>query len=243
MLDGIIMAFSMYTTIPMPNKWNDKNFPYIIANLSIVGIVIGIIWVFLVNIINIFDFSLTIKTAIICVIPLFLSGFIHIDGFMDTCDAIFSRASLEKKYEILKDSRVGAFAVIGFVIISIFYYICMYEILKQNKNINSLIFIPMFSRGFVSIYIMKTNPSLNSGFISSFKKDLKQKHFYIGLILLSFFSILSYLYIGIDLFIIMLLISFILYIYCKRIFQGISGDLCGFIITLTSFIGILYLSL
>ena len=39
---------------------------------------------------------------------------IHMDGFLDTMDALNSYGSREKKLEILKDSRTGAFAVIGF---------------------------------------------------------------------------------------------------------------------------------
>ena len=43
-LNGLIMAFTMYTTIPMPkNKWEEKNFPFILVNLPIVGIFIGIL--------------------------------------------------------------------------------------------------------------------------------------------------------------------------------------------------------
>ena len=35
------------------------------------------------------------------------------DGFMDTCDALASHAGREQKLAILKDSHVGAFAVLG----------------------------------------------------------------------------------------------------------------------------------
>ena len=41
-----------------------------------------------------------------------MTGGIHLDGFMDTKDALNSYGSREEKLRILKDSRVGAFAVI-----------------------------------------------------------------------------------------------------------------------------------
>jgi len=44
-----------------------------------------------------------------------LSGGLHLDGFMDTCDGLGSRAPRERALEIMKDSRVGAFGVIGLV--------------------------------------------------------------------------------------------------------------------------------
>lgn len=47
-------------------------------------------------------------------LPVLVNGGIHMDGFLDTMDALNSYGSREKKLEILKDSRTGAFAVIGF---------------------------------------------------------------------------------------------------------------------------------
>ena len=46
-------------------------------------------------------------------VPLLVTGGIHLDGFMDTTDARSSYGDMEKKLAILKDSHVGAFAVIG----------------------------------------------------------------------------------------------------------------------------------
>ena len=148
------MSFSMYTTIPMPNiQWEEKRFPYVITSLPLVGFIIGLIWFFGTNILNKLLIPVTIKTVLVCLIPLFLSGFIHIDGYMDTCDAIFSRASLEKKYKILKDSCVGAFAVIGLLIISFLYYVSIYEVLKQGNKYNSInIYTYIFKRNYKFIY-------------------------------------------------------------------------------------------
>ncbi len=44
-----------------------------------------------------------------------LSGGLHLEGFMDTCDGLGSRAPRERALAIMKDSRAGAFGVIGVV--------------------------------------------------------------------------------------------------------------------------------
>lgn len=44
-----------------------------------------------------------------------LSGGLHLDGFMDTCDGLGSRAPRERALEIMKDPRAGAFGVVGVV--------------------------------------------------------------------------------------------------------------------------------
>ena len=54
-----------------------------------------------------------IQGAFGALIPLIVTGGIHMDGFMDTTDALASWQPREKKLEILKDSRLGAFAAMG----------------------------------------------------------------------------------------------------------------------------------
>ena len=45
--------------------------------------------------------------------PLFVTGGIHMDGFMDTCDALASRGRAEERVSVMHDPHVGAFAVMG----------------------------------------------------------------------------------------------------------------------------------
>ena len=47
------------------------------------------------------------------IIPIAVTGVFHIDGFLDTADALASYRSAEKKLEILKDPHIGSFAVIS----------------------------------------------------------------------------------------------------------------------------------
>jgi adenosylcobinamide-GDP ribazoletransferase len=43
----------------------------------------------------------------------FLTGAIHLDGFLDGCDAFFASVPPARRLEILKDPRHGTFAVVG----------------------------------------------------------------------------------------------------------------------------------
>ena len=51
-------------------------------------------------------------TVVGTAIPILITGGFHVDGFLDTCDALHSYQPRERKLEILKDSHIGAFAVI-----------------------------------------------------------------------------------------------------------------------------------
>jgi adenosylcobinamide-GDP ribazoletransferase len=48
----------------------------------------------------------------------FLTGSIHLDGFLDGCDAFFASVSAERRREILKDPRHGTFAVVAFAFVA-----------------------------------------------------------------------------------------------------------------------------
>ena len=58
------------------------------------------------------EFSEWILAAGICVLPILVTGGIHLDGFCDTADALASHQDTEKKLQILKDPHMGAFAAI-----------------------------------------------------------------------------------------------------------------------------------
>lgn len=113
-LQSMIIAFSMYSKFPMPQiAWHEKNMKYAMCFFPMVGMVIGLCesvvgyWI-LGRGCGMFFFS-----ACMTLLPILLTGGIHLDGFMDTTDALASYGDREKKLEILKDSHAGAFAVIG----------------------------------------------------------------------------------------------------------------------------------
>ena len=52
-------------------------------------------------------------SALLVVVLVLLTGGLHLDGLMDSCDALFGGATRERRLEIMSDSRVGSFAVLG----------------------------------------------------------------------------------------------------------------------------------
>lgn len=50
------------------------------------------------------------------------SGALHLDGFLDSCDGLFGGRTPEDRLRIMRDERVGAFAVIGGVLLLLVKY-------------------------------------------------------------------------------------------------------------------------
>ena len=113
LIETILVAFAMYSAIPLPRpEWNENNMRYAMCAFPLVGLVCGALWWGWGTLCAWLNAQHLLRGAGLCLIPVLVTGGIHLDGFADTCDALASHASKEKKQEILKDPRCGAFAVI-----------------------------------------------------------------------------------------------------------------------------------
>ena len=114
MFESLDVAFSMYSAIPMPQvMWNEQNMKYMLGFFPLIGLVQAALligWVYLAQALSV---GTVLFAAVAALIPLFVTGGIHLDGFCDTVDALASHQTREKKLEILKDPHTGAFAVMG----------------------------------------------------------------------------------------------------------------------------------
>ena len=110
---SFVIAFSTYSRIPMPQvEWSDENRKYAMCFFPLIGAVIGLLLWFWLYLCDILSIGPLLRGAVSALLPPFISGGIHMDGFMDTVDALSSHQTRERKLEILKDPHLGAFAVI-----------------------------------------------------------------------------------------------------------------------------------
>ena len=108
-LQTVAVAFAMFSAVPVPQfNWTEKNMRYAMCAFPLIGVVIGLLW-FLCGVLPLPGAA---RAAGFCLIPVWVTGGIHLDGYADTCDALSSYGDREKKLEILKDPHCGAFAVI-----------------------------------------------------------------------------------------------------------------------------------
>ena len=108
-LQTIAVAFAMFSAIPVPQfDWNEKNMRYAMCAFPLIGVVIGAAWC----VCGALPLPGLAKAAGFALVPVWVTGGIHLDGYADTCDALSSYGDTAKKLEILKDPHCGAFAVI-----------------------------------------------------------------------------------------------------------------------------------
>ncbi len=255
LIKGFVMSASMFSAIPVPQIWDDDAFPLVVPFLPVVGLCIGVIWFGLGFLLSAFNVHIILRAILLTFCPLFLCGFIHIDGYMDTSDAIFSRANLEKKRAILKDSHVGAFAVIALLVYILIVFASIYAVIDRLNTFNprryiAFILLPVLSRSISGFALLTNDPISETGFGAMFSKNTKTEH-KIALIVCACICSVA----GLAIAALTGEIKTALAIcavclgglfatsYVTKQLNGISGDLCGFIITVSELCGLILLGL
>ena len=146
LLYGFAMCQSMFCAIPFPgNLWDEKARGQMLLFLPVVGLEIGGIWAVLAWLVRLLRLPGLVGGLVLCACPFVLTGFLHLDGFMDVTDAVKSCRDLEKRRAILKDSHVGSFAVIGLCLLMLTQFALLASV-PETADWRILILIPAVSR-------------------------------------------------------------------------------------------------
>jgi adenosylcobinamide-GDP ribazoletransferase len=63
-----------------------------------------------------------VRSVVAVTLLAILTGALHLDGLMDACDGLFALASHERRLEIMADSRVGSFGLVGVAVTLLLKY-------------------------------------------------------------------------------------------------------------------------
>lgn len=238
-LRSIAMAFAMFSRIPMPKvEWKKENMRYMLCALPLVGAAIGgclALWVWLVKLLGL---GRMLYAAGVTLIPLALSGAIHMDGFCDTADALGSHQDAQRKREILKDPHCGAFAVISFGTYMLGYFALASELEISYCAALTLGLMHIISRA-AGALLSSALPGAHEGLLSAFTSAA---HRAAAWILLAAFLLCAGLLTaaqgitGAAMAAAAVLTLLLCGCMAKKQFGGMSGDIAGFTIQLEEII-------
>lgn len=235
-LKSFFISFSIYSKIPVPQfPWKEEDMRYTLCFFPWVGAVIGglvLLWNRFAMAYGVGDVT---YAAIGSAIPLVISGGFHLDGFMDTMDALHSYQGKERKLEILKDSHVGAFAVICLVLYYLIY-VGAFAKVRSREQILALGAGYFLSRTLSGIGVVSLKTAKKDGMLYLFASEAHRNivliSLYLQLVLCVGFLLYQSLWMGA--FVCAGAgVAFWYYRYRSyKEFGGITGDTAGYFVTL-----------
>lgn len=230
-LQTIAVAFSMFSRIPVPAvPWEKENLRYALCAFPLVGAVIGLLcwgWAALCGFLAV---PALLRAVGFCVIPVLLTGGIHLDGFCDTWDARSSNRSMDMKQEILKDPHIGSFAVIHLCL----YFLVLFALWSELPVYPPVVVLLSFclSRALSGLAAASFPLAKDTGLAHTFASAADKQRVTAVLIVLSAALALAIGFAGNGLTgWVADIAAFLVFVYYRwmavREFGGISGDLAG----------------
>lgn len=235
MLRPLIIAFSMYSRIPMPTvDWDKDSMRYAICFFPFVGLVIGALEMAVFLLLEMIGLGRTLTACVLAAVPLLVTGGIHMDGFMDTADALSSHADRERKLEIMKDPHIGAFAVIYFGVYTLIYTGLLSEMGKESVAVFSLGFF--LSRALSGIFFTAFPNAKSTGLAAKWSEMTSKRNAVIIMCAEAVVCVLLMLAANKGQALLAVIFSAVISLYhrhnCIKNFGGITGDLAGYFLQL-----------
>lgn len=231
--EGIEMGlFAMFSAIPMPQPvWNEKNMRYALCAFPLVGAVCAASWYLWAVLAKQLAVPALLQGAGFCLLPVWITGGIHLDGYADTCDARSSYGDMEKKQRILSDPHCGAFAVIRMCMYFVLYFALCASFQPTEKGLFCMGLGFVLSRALsglaVAFFPLAKDTGLAYTFALAASKERVRKIllFLTGVLLFSMVRFGGWS--GAVMVLAALAVFGHYYSVSKKEFGGISGDLAG----------------
>lgn len=141
-----LAAVQFLTILPVKIKGgiSDKDLAGSAAYFPLVGLLVGAALAVSYNILVLF-FPPAVTCAFIMIINVVISGGLHIDGFIDTVDALASGADKKRMLEIMREGRPGAVGLAAVILLFLAKYSLLVSLPKGTIEV-SLISMAVLSR-------------------------------------------------------------------------------------------------
>ncbi len=230
-----LAALSFLTIIPVPRRreTTPEEVGRSVVYFPVVGGIIGLILVGLNWLLGLVLPSAVVN-GLLLVSLVVISGALHLDGFVDTCDGIAGHKTVEARWQVMRDSRAGAFGIIGVFLLLLVKYVTLSSV-PANWLMVTLVLMPVVSR-WVMVYAVFAYPYARpDGLGKAFKQGASWRGFAIATVITLAIAIglarlanVAYFYLaGLAMMFGVWVIVVAMAAYFKRKFSGLTGDTYG----------------
>ncbi|MFC2022490.1 adenosylcobinamide-GDP ribazoletransferase [Chloroflexota bacterium] len=230
-----LAALSFLTIIPLPRRRevSPEELGRSIGYFPVVGVIIGLILAGLNWLLGLFLPSAVVNGLLIVSLVV-ISGALHLDGFVDTCDGIGGLKTVEDRWQVMHDSRAGAFGIVGVFLLLLVKYLSLSSV-PENLMMITLVLMPVVSR-WTMVYAVYAYPYARpEGLGKVFKREASWQRFTIATIItlavaigLARLANITYFYLaGLAIILGIWIMVVVMVAYLKRNFSGLTGDTYG----------------
>ena len=234
---SFVIACSMYSRIPMPQvDWTENRMKYAMCFFPLIGVIMGAaLWLTALigeNVHTLEEGSL-LWAVMGTILPLLITGGIHLDGYLDVTDARSSYGDRAKKLEILKDPHIGAFAVIhllSYLLLALGFA----SVIEGTKAVVAVSAAFFLSRCLSGLSVIHFPGAKKEGSLYTEADTSSAKVVSIGLVIQMLLVVTAlFIYSGMNGILVTaacLLMFLYYYLMSRRQFGGITGDLAGYFV-------------
>ena len=225
---GFLIALQFLTRVPVywPRGITQEELPRSMLYYPAVGLLIGLVLA-AVNHAGSAFFPRGLLAAGLLLIPILLTGGLHLDGFADTVDGFYGGRSREAILAIMKDSHIGAMGVIGLIGLLLFKF-SLLQSLGPDIMSPALILMPALGRWSMVVVASTTTYARSEGTGQAFVGHISTRE-WLGA---TFLTVITALFLmrllkATILCLMVLLMTFALATLMKRKIGGATGDTLG----------------
>jgi len=226
----IIAAFQFLTISPtiIKRMFTSQEMGRAVGWFPLVGVVLGFL-LYSVNYTARLILPVSVSAAITLFAWIIFTRAFHLDGFMDTCDGLFGGWTPERRLEIMKDSRMGAFGVVGGFLV----LLTEYTALQSSVNLFPALMLSTTLGRWGSPLVIYAFPyAREDGLGIEMKRNVSIREVILATLISGVIAWFVAGWIGFLLMLGAAVVSFLVAFYAMRLLSGLTGDIYGTVTTL-----------
>ena len=229
-MTSIIAAFQFLTIFPtiIKRMFTSQEMGRAVGWFPLVGVVLGFA-LYGVNYTANLLFPQNISAALTLFAWIAFTRFFHLDGFMDTLDGLFGGCTPERRLEIMKDSRMGAFGTIGGILVLLTKYAALSSTLYLFP---SIMLATTLGRWASPLVIYAFPYAREDGLGIEMKRNVTIREIIIATLIAAITAWFVFGWLGFAFMLGAAIIAFLTAAYAMRLLPGLTGDIYGTVTTL-----------
>jgi adenosylcobinamide-GDP ribazoletransferase len=245
----IIAAFQFLTIFPTLIKrlFTSQEMGRAVGWFPLVGVVLGAS-LYGLNYVAQLIFPASVSAALTLFAWVVFTRAFHLDGFMDTCDGLFGGWTPERRLEIMKDSRLGAFGVAGGILVLLMEYAALQSISETSSLLGASLFPALLLSTtlgrWASPLVIYAFPYVREdGLGVEMKRNVSIREVILATLIAGATACFAAGWTG---FVIMLgsaVLGLLVSLYAMRLLSGLTGDIYGTVTTLVEMLILVYFTI